>query len=509
MNPTLWPLEAPYRTRSYSPSWSVAWVRTLSVTSWWGCCGDRQDAEDLVQEVFVMAWRNQVQRLGEPMDKAWLFKTGHHLSLHAQRRQALLRRVMGQRIDLRPDVAAPDLADPFVGRLADASGALGPDDGRLVMLVAVHGFRFQEVAAVLNLSEDVARKRWQRVRERLIPLLPPAAATASGPPTPPDRRRARGAFVMNCKTLQYRMIDEPWTIEDDPEARAHLDSCPECRDVLDKEQQVRIALQRMFRPELNEAMMERLLAIPTMTEEELEAGRAERAARWAAASPPSPQERGGWRARTPGPGCGDSRLTTASTPAPPPWHCGVAAFGRCCGGGGVLLVALRPSAVAGPGNGYATVPGGQRDAGWACDGGACDGGHAGGESGLEGTPMVFGEGNPFPLPERVALLDAALRENPPPRLSAQDAAAYAAADARAAAGDAAWAGAAPVDLTGRGLEPGDFCVQPQRGVLLFVVGDSEVPATRRPEAGMKQWVLQLRLAGPGFGRSARLGSSPT
>ena len=58
-----------------------------------------------------------------------------------------------------------------------------------------------------------------------------------------------------------------------------------------------------------------------------------------------------------------------------------------------------------------------------------------------------------------------------------------------------------MDLTGRGLEPGDFCVQPQRGVLLFVVGDSEVPATRRPEAGMKQWVLQLRLADLALGAS--------
>ena len=76
--------------------------------------------------------------------------------------------------------------EPFVGRLADALRSLGQEDGRLVLLVAVHGYGFREVAEQLNLSEDVARKRWQRARARLFAQLPAAAPDAPGIPRRPS-----------------------------------------------------------------------------------------------------------------------------------------------------------------------------------------------------------------------------------------------------------------------------------------------------------------------------------
>lgn len=324
---------------------------------------------------------------------------------------------------------------------------------------------------------------------------------------------------MNCRTLQGRMADGPWTIEDDPEAQAHLDDCPDCRRVLDQELRVRAALQRLVAPEVDEALMQRLRSIPFLTDAEMEAWSAELASRRPALSRRQRlrlagedawdwlrgrgQRGGGWDR-----GQADEGFAALAAAHP------VAAKQRGRPGGRIrastaeLLLLGAVAAVAVfllwpfgrqllQGQGTATPPAPSESATPAPDATM-----ATPEAGLEGTAMAWPEASdPFPFPERVAELESALRDKPPPQLSEQDAAAYAAADARAAAADPVWRDASPVELAGRGMEPWDFCVQPQRGVLLFVMGDARAPGAKQPEAGLKQRVLQVRLADLALGVS--------
>jgi RNA polymerase sigma-70 factor (ECF subfamily) len=75
--------------------------------------GDRQRAEDLVQETLVRAWRHP--ELLDPERgsvRAWLFTTARHLSIDAWRRRS--SRVAEVVTDTVPESPAPDEADRAV-----------------------------------------------------------------------------------------------------------------------------------------------------------------------------------------------------------------------------------------------------------------------------------------------------------------------------------------------------------------------------------------------------------
>ncbi|MFI0608896.1 MAG: RNA polymerase sigma factor [Anaerolineae bacterium] len=185
MNRVSWPLNPPDPGPAEFDQLVGRWSGPLR-NYLWNRCGDRQDAEDLVQEVFLLAWSRGAQLLDPQAAGAWLFKTALNMARRVRRRESVQQRLLGQRVDLQPEVASSEMPEPFVGRLADALRSLGQEDGRLVLLVAVHGYGFREVAEQLNLSEDVARKRWQRARARLFAQLPAAAPDAPGIPRRPS-----------------------------------------------------------------------------------------------------------------------------------------------------------------------------------------------------------------------------------------------------------------------------------------------------------------------------------
>lgn len=72
---------------------------------------------------------------------------------------------------------------------------------------------------------------------------------------------------MTCQLMQDRMSDDPQAFMADPEAQAHLEGCPQCRAILDRELRVRAALAAFAeqrRPEVSEELLARLRAIPRL-----------------------------------------------------------------------------------------------------------------------------------------------------------------------------------------------------------------------------------------------------
>ncbi|MFI0608897.1 MAG: hypothetical protein ACH37Z_13560 [Anaerolineae bacterium] len=316
---------------------------------------------------------------------------------------------------------------------------------------------------------------------------------------------------MNCRTLQRRMADGPWTIEDDPEAQAHLDDCPDCRRVLDQELRVRAALQRLVTPEVDEALMQRLRSIPYLTEAEMQAWSAELASRRPALSRRRRLRLAGEDAWDWLRGLGSRGGGWDRDPADEGFAAIAVAHrvgakqrgrpdGRIRASGAELLLLGAVAAVAvfllWP-HGRALLLGQGTATPIATPVGPTpqDAGSATPSAGpiQFGAPTLAPEYDPFPLPERVAMLEIALRDMPPPQLSEQDSAAYAAADARAAAVDPVWRDAPPVVIDGPGLELRDYCVQPERGVALLILQDpTGIPQS---SAGrLDQRVLQIRLA---------------
>jgi RNA polymerase sigma-70 factor (ECF subfamily) len=138
---------------------------------------DRCEAEDLLQETFVVAWREHDVLKEATSPRAWLFGVARNralMSLRTGRRKArALARLSGR--DLRRDDGSEAVAvRDFLVRHLD------PDDRALVVLRYVHGFSAAELAEASGLSAAAVRQRTSRACRRVAEALDAAASTEPG-----------------------------------------------------------------------------------------------------------------------------------------------------------------------------------------------------------------------------------------------------------------------------------------------------------------------------------------
>lgn len=143
----------------------------------------REDAEDVVAETFLTAWRRLEEMPSGSAARPWLYGVARK-ALANQRRGKLRRERLAGRLhgDLWPSPPAAD-ADREVASVAAAFARLGNDDRELLALVAWEALDVGEVATVLGCSRNAARIRLHRARRRLARELEGKGvdAESSGP----------------------------------------------------------------------------------------------------------------------------------------------------------------------------------------------------------------------------------------------------------------------------------------------------------------------------------------
>jgi RNA polymerase sigma-70 factor (ECF subfamily) len=129
---------------------------------------DRSLAADLMQETFLVAWR---ERSRIPADaaqhRAWVYGVARNRALHALRRER--RRVVAlNRLVSRSGLEGPLEAHDEALAMRDLLvRTLRPADRSLFVLRYVHGFDGPELAQLAGLKPEAVRKRLQRASERL------------------------------------------------------------------------------------------------------------------------------------------------------------------------------------------------------------------------------------------------------------------------------------------------------------------------------------------------------
>jgi putative glutamine amidotransferase len=124
--------------------------------------GDFSTAEDLCQEVLVRAWR-QLPRDAEPAaQRAWLRRTASNLMIDELRRRGRRDTVA---IDQAGELAA-ETREPDAARAALSE--LSPHDRLLILLRFDAGLQHAEIAQLLAISEEAARKRVARARKTFV-----------------------------------------------------------------------------------------------------------------------------------------------------------------------------------------------------------------------------------------------------------------------------------------------------------------------------------------------------
>ena len=120
--------------------------------------GDRQRAEDLVQETLLRAWQHPQALAGRPA-RPWLFAVARNLAVDAFRaRRARPHEVGEAALDL---VAVPDGADRALESwaVADALRALRPEHRGVLMETFYRGRSVAEAASVLGIPAGTVKSR--------------------------------------------------------------------------------------------------------------------------------------------------------------------------------------------------------------------------------------------------------------------------------------------------------------------------------------------------------------
>lgn len=144
---------------------------------------DAAQADDLVQETLLRAWRNAERYEPGSNLQSWLFTILHHAFVSDLRRQR--RRERLERVEIDP--ITPPAHD---GKLAlrdflRAFDTVSPKHRDLIVLVGMLGLSYEEAAALLGLSVGTAKSRVSRARKQLLAWIDPGRGGASTDPDQP------------------------------------------------------------------------------------------------------------------------------------------------------------------------------------------------------------------------------------------------------------------------------------------------------------------------------------
>jgi len=139
----------------------------------WRMCGTRADAEDLLQEIFLQAYRKLPEFRGDSSVGTWLYRLAMNRCLdHLKSRQTRTNGATTT-LDEQAMPARRPAGDAGVNRL-DLERAIAqlPDGARAAFLLHdVEGFQHQEIAAILGISEGTSKSQVHKARMRLRALL--------------------------------------------------------------------------------------------------------------------------------------------------------------------------------------------------------------------------------------------------------------------------------------------------------------------------------------------------
>lgn len=138
--------------------------------------GSVQDAEDLLQDVFLQAHRKLGSFRGDSSLGTWLYRLGmNHCLDYVRGRQARMGRATDSLdADAAPEPAAPAPAMPAAISRIDLERAIAqlPDGCKAAFLLHdVEGFEHQEVAAILGVSIGTSKSQVHRARLKLRGML--------------------------------------------------------------------------------------------------------------------------------------------------------------------------------------------------------------------------------------------------------------------------------------------------------------------------------------------------
>jgi RNA polymerase sigma-70 factor (ECF subfamily) len=135
---------------------------------------DRHSAEDLVQETFLKAFAALARFRADTNFRAWLFRIGHNNFVNLHRTRSHSRQTLPADLATGEDGPVEQtLSREAMQQLTMAVAKL-PSEFRAAFLLRVdEGMSFKQMAAVLDTTEETARWRVFKARQKLLQCMSP------------------------------------------------------------------------------------------------------------------------------------------------------------------------------------------------------------------------------------------------------------------------------------------------------------------------------------------------
>lgn len=124
------------------------------------------NAEDLVAEVYTIAWRRRADLPAAFLRRAWLFGTARKILL-SQSRQRGREQSLIEHAAMIATAETPTPNPQVQEAVTEALGRLTPEERELILLVEWERMTPAEVATVLDIRPGTARVRLHRARQSL------------------------------------------------------------------------------------------------------------------------------------------------------------------------------------------------------------------------------------------------------------------------------------------------------------------------------------------------------
>lgn len=134
---------------------------------------DPEDAEDVMQDVWLTVYR-KIRGLTNPAGfRAWLFRTARHRAIDALRAGTRRARVEVESFDEERTAGAARLAQPGLetGELMAALAALSADHREVVRLRFFEDLSYAEIATVTGCPLGTVRSRIHNAKDRLRDVI--------------------------------------------------------------------------------------------------------------------------------------------------------------------------------------------------------------------------------------------------------------------------------------------------------------------------------------------------
>jgi len=134
---------------------------------------DTQEAEDIMQESFLDAFRRLDSYSGEGSFGSWLKRIVVNNSLDALRKTRDTVSVEEEELDF-PDITEESREEEIRLQVAEVKEAIRllPEEFRVVLtLFLLEGYDHEEISGILKISNNLSRIRFLRAKQKLLKIL--------------------------------------------------------------------------------------------------------------------------------------------------------------------------------------------------------------------------------------------------------------------------------------------------------------------------------------------------